>query len=81
MKIQTLNEILKNDDEYQIQLKKVNVAMERYDQTEFSEGQREIVDTIVAKIDELYLDNAADIYLAGLLDGYRILKNFSLTKE
>ena len=49
--------------------------------TEFSEGQREIVDTIFVKIDEAYLDNAANIYLAGLLDGYRTFKNFSLTKE
>ena len=81
MKNQTLSEILKNDDEYQIQLKEVRDVMERYKQAEFSEDQREIVDTIVARIDELYLDNAADGYLAGLLDGHQILKNFGLTKE
>lgn len=55
--------------------------MERYKQAKFSKDQREIVDTMVAKIDEVYLDNAADVYLAGLLDGYRIFKIFGLTCE
>ena len=52
-----------------------------YQKTDFTESQRDLVDTVLARKDERDLEHTTLAYMAGLLDSYRILKNFGLTAE
>ena len=56
-------------------------AYRRYQKTDFTESQRDLVDTVLARKDERDLEHTTLAYMAGLLDSYRILKNFGLTAE
>ncbi len=47
----------------------------------FTESQRNIIDTLLARKDESEFEHTANAYMAGLLDSYRILRNFGLTLE
>ena len=43
--------------------------------------EREAVDILIARKDELRYESNVNAYMAGILDGYEILKMFDLTKE
>lgn len=81
MKNRTLNELLKNDTEYQKRFKEEKEALKAVDELELSEEQRDIVDTLIARKDEAEYDYHVNTYMAGMLDAYEILKQFELTKE
>lgn len=81
MKNRTLNELLKNDTEYQKRFKEEKEALKAVEELELSEEQRDIVDTLIARKDEAEYDYHVNIYMAGMLDAYEILKQFELTKE
>lgn len=81
MKNRTLNELLKNDTEYQKRFKEEKEALKAVDELDLSEEQRDIVDTLIARKDEAEYDYHVNTYMAGMLDAYEILKQFELTKE
>lgn len=81
MKNRTLNELLENDTEYQKRFKEEKEALKAVEELELSEEQRDIVDTLIARKDEAEYDYHVNIYMAGMLDAYEILKQFELTKE
>ena len=81
MKNRTLYELLENDTEYQKRFKEEKEALKAVDELELSEEQRDIVDTLIARKDEVEYDYHVNTYMAGMLDAYEILKQFELTKE
>nr|WP_300662590.1 hypothetical protein [uncultured Acetatifactor sp.] len=81
MKTNTLNTLLAQDADYQASHLECQQAYERYRAADFTEAQRDITDTLLARIDESEFERTANAYMAGLLDSYRILKNFGLTLE
>lgn len=81
MKNRTLNELLKNDTEYQKRYKEEKKALKAVDELELSQEQRDIIDILIARKDEVEHDYHVNTYMAGMLDAYVILKQFELTKE
>lgn len=81
LKDNTLNTLLAQDIDYQTSHLKYRQAYERYQNTGFSKAQRDIIDTLLTRKDESEFERTTNAYMAGLLDGYRILKNFGLTLE
>lgn len=80
MKNRTLNELLENDTEYQKRSKEEKEALKAVDSLELSEEQRNIVDTLIARKDEVEFDYNVNTYMAGMLDAYEILKQFGVTE-
>ena len=81
LKENTLNTLLTQDADYQTALLEYRQAHQRYQDTDFTESQREVIDTLLARKDESEFEHTANAYMAGLLDSYRILRNFGLTLE
>ena len=81
IKNRTLNRLLELDKEYQIRLQEQRLAYNVYEQTEFSEEQREVIDMLIARNEEANFDKSVNEYMAGMLDAYSILKLFGLTNE
>ena len=81
LKSTTLHSLLSEDREYQLCQLNYLQAYRRYHKTDFTESQRDLVDTVLARKDERDLEHTTLAYMAGLLDSYRILKNFGLTAE
>lgn len=81
LKNNTLNTLLTQDTDYQAALLECRQAYQHYQDTAFTKSQREIIDTLLARKDESEFEHIANAYMAGLLDSYRILKNFGLTLE
>lgn len=81
LKDNTLNTLLTQDADYQTVLLEYRQAHQRYQDTDFTESQREVIDTLLARKDESEFEHTANAYMAGLLDSYRILRNFGLTLE
>ena len=81
MKNRTLDELLKNDAEYQKITTELKQMHQSYKQLELTEEQRNIIDTLIARENEREYDIKVNAYMAGMLDGYEILKMFNLTKE
>lgn len=81
MKDETLYQLLENDMEYQKRSEEVKQALRDVDELELTEKQRYIVDTLIARKDEVEYDYHVNAYMAGMLDGYEILKMFNLTRE
>lgn len=80
MKNRTLYKLLENDTEYQKRLQEEKEALKAVDELELSEEQRDIVDTLIARKEEVEYDYRVNTYMAGMLDAYDILKQFELTK-
>lgn len=81
MKNETLYQLLENDMEYQKRSEEAKQALRDVDELELTEKQRYIVDTLIARRDEVEYDYHVNAYMAGMLDGYEILKMFNLTRE
>lgn len=81
IKNRTLNRLLDLDKEYQDRLREQRMAYNLYEQTEFSEKQREVVDMLIARNEEANFDKSVNEYMAGMIDAYSILKLFGLTNE
>ena len=81
IKNRTLYELLENDEGYQKRSEEIKQVWKAYDELDLTEGQRNIVDTLIARKDEMEFDYRVNAYMAGMLDGYEILKMFDLTKE
>lgn len=81
MKDETLYQLLENDMEYQKRSGEVKQALKDVDELELTEKQRYIVDNLIARKDEVEYDYHVNAYMAGMLDGYEILKMFNLTRE
>ena len=69
------------DADYQTALLEYRQACQHYQGSDFTKSQRDIIDTLLARKDESEFEHVANAYMAGLLDGYRILRNFGLTLE
>lgn len=81
LKNNTLNTLLTQDADYQTALLEYRQAHQHYQDTDFTESQRDTIDALLARKDESEFEHVANAYMAGLLDSYRILKNFGLTLE
>lgn len=81
LKNNTLNTLLTQDADYQAALLECRQAHQLYQNTDFTESQRETIDTLLARKDECEFEHITNAYIAGLLDSYHILKNFGLTLE
>ena len=81
LKNRTLNRLLELDKEYQIRLQEQRLAYNVYEQTEFSEEQRKVIDMLIARNEEANFDKSVNEYMAGMIDAYSILKLFGLTNE
>lgn len=81
MKNRTLTELLENDMEYQKRLKEENKVLKEVDGLDLTNEQRDCIDRLIAIKDEREYDYHVNAYMAGMLDGYEILKQFDLTKE
>lgn len=81
MKAKTLQSLLTADKDYQSCQQEYLQAYEEFRNTDFTESQRNAAEALLARMDERNFEHTANAYMAGLLDGYRILKNFGLTLE
>lgn len=81
LKTTTLHSLLLGDKDYQICQLEYLQAYRRYQDTDFTESQRNLIDTVLARKEESDFEHTTIAYMAGLLDSYRILKNFGLTVE
>lgn len=81
MKNRTLYKLLESDMEYQKKAEEEKQALKAVDELKLTEEQRNIVDILIARKDELEYDANVNAYMAGILDGYEILKMFNLTRE
>lgn len=78
---QTFRRIARNDDVLEQERVQFAWAEKQYQDMELEDWQREIIDTYFARKDELMYEHSTDSYIAGILDGYRILREFGLTRE
>ena len=81
MKNETLNQLLESDVEYQKKAGEEKQALEAVGGLKLTEEEKEAVDIFIARKDELRYESNVNAYMAGILDGYEILKMFDLTKE
>lgn len=81
LKNNTLNTLLAKDINYQTSLLEYRQAYALYQDTDLTEAQLDIIDSLLTRKDELEFEHVANAYIAGLLDSYRILKSFGLTLE
>ena len=81
LKNTTLHSLLLEDKDYQVCRVEYLHAYRRYQSTDFTKPQRDLIDTILARKEESDFEHSILAYMAGLLDSYRILKNFGLTVE
>lgn len=81
VKNRTLYELLENDTEFQKRSEEARQALKAVDELDLTDEQREVVDTLIAKKDGVEYDYHVNAYMAGMLDGYEILKMFNLTNE
>lgn len=81
MKNETLYRLLENDAEYQKRAEEARQASNVVNNLELTEDQREAVEIMIARKAEMEYDFHVNTYMAGMLDGYEILKMFNLTRE
>ncbi len=81
LKSTTLQNLLAQDQDYQDARLAYQEAVSHYQSADFAPSQREIVDTILARDEERCFEHVTNAYIAGLLDSYRILRDFGLTLE
>lgn len=55
--------------------------MKAVNELELTEEQKDVVNILIARKDEMEYDYSINCYIAGMLDAYEILKLFNLTKE
>ena len=81
MKNETLYKLLRNDMDYQKGREEEQQALKAVNDLKLTKEQKNIVNTLIARKDELAYDITINAYIAGMLDGYEILKMFNLTRE
>lgn len=81
MKNRTLEELLKNDMEYQKRTAEMKQAYQSFKDLELTEEQRSVIESFIAKENEREYDSTVNAYMAGMLDAYEIMKMFNLTRE
>lgn len=81
MKNETFYQLLEDDKEFQKRSEEEKQALKAVNDLELTENQKYIVDTLIARKDEIEYDYQVNAYMAGMLDGYEILKMFNLTRE
>ena len=77
----TVNELLDKDITYLEIKNEQEKAYKNYVNLHMPDEQREIIDILLEKKNELDYEYQANVYMAGMLDGYKILKQFGMTKE
>lgn len=81
MKNRTMNKLLKNDMEYQKKIQEVKQAYESLERLNLTKKQKKVIETLIAKENEREYDANINAYMAGMLDAYKILKIFNVTRE
>lgn len=81
LKCRTFEAIMSDDEEYDDRRQELVKARKEYNALQLTEEQKDVIDTMLAREDECNYDQISNAYLAGFLDGYRILKEFGLTRE
>lgn len=77
----TLNNLLRKDTAYQEIKQENDKAYANYIGLEMTESQRDVIDALLAKNYELGYELRANIYMAGMLDGYDLLRSFDLIMQ
>lgn len=80
-KNKTFYQLLELDEEYQKRLAEEKKAQKIYNQMEFTEKQKDTVDTLLASSDEAHYDEKINAYMAGIIDAYLLLKVLGITNE
>lgn len=78
---QTLEELLKNDISFEKTRNELIDAQTKFDQLNLDDKQRDIIEKLIARKDELNFEYNANVYIAGILDSYELLKQFGITNE
>lgn len=81
MKKKTLNTLLEKDSVYQEIRQEQEIAYQNYIDLEMTEKQRDVVDALITKKYELTYELEENIYMAGMIDGYSVLRSFNLVVE
>ena len=81
MKNNTLDKLLNNDSEYQEKSEEVRQALEKVKDLDLTKEQKNAIDILIAKKEETEYEHNINAYMAGILDGYELLKFFNLTNE
>lgn len=78
---QTFRQIADEDSVFQQERVQFQRAEKQYEEMCLEKWQRDIIDVYMAKKDEMMYSHSTNSYIAGILDGYRILREFGLTRE
>lgn len=81
MKNSTLEELLKNDRGYQERVEEEKRAYCQLQGLELTEEEKDAIEYVLAKKDDVTYEYKINAYMAGMLDAYEILRLFDLTKE
>lgn len=81
MKNSTYQMLLDSDAGYHAKESEIRELMSVERHMSLTEDQKEVVERIFARMEERQYHVIADAYMAGILDGYKLLKDFGLTRE
>lgn len=81
LKNRTYESLLLADQNYEHTLNEARIARKKYECLNLSEKDKKIIDKLMALEDEQNWDKVVTGYMAGIIDGYDLLKRFGLTKE
>lgn len=77
----TYSQLLEMDEVYKNQEKAYRQALNAYEAIKLTAEQKDAVQNLIAKTDELAFEANLMAYEAGLLDAYRVLKLLGVTNE
>lgn len=77
----TYSQLLEIDEVYKSQEKAYKEALSAYETINLTDEQKDTVENLIAKTDELAFEANLIAYEAGIFDGYRTLKLLGVTNE
>lgn len=81
LKNRTYESLLLADQDYEHRLTESKEARKKYECLSLNIDDKNIIENLLACEDDQNWDKVVTGYMAGILDGYDLLKSFGLTKE